>query len=243
MSRSQPQDDRPVNPCKKFLRWASDDKCWRYWDKEAERTVLVAANTPFIVLDVLSTCTGFNDAKNRGIWSNEVRNLKLPMHVKDKDGEVFSGPWKQVKEKVSYAKFCSSVYALAKIGSSYEMVNFQLSGAALGPWIDFVKELGGNEALYADVVVSVGSVEDGKKGRVEYSFPNFKVASNTLTDQARAEAEDADKTLQAYLETYFAASPEGQAAKAHSEDMEAYEPPAPAASPSLPVDEGDDCPF
>ena len=243
MSRTRIEESRPTNPCKMFLRWASGDKCWRYWDKEAEKMELVPHKTPFIVLDQLSTCSGFNDRKNCGVWSNEVRNLKLPMRVQDKDGEVFAGPWREVKEKVHYAKFCASVYAVAKLGDDYEIVNFQLSGAALSGWIDFVKELGGSKAVYGDVVVSVPSVGEGRKGSVNYSFPEFKVVSNTLSDDARAQADEADSILQSYLTAYFAASPEGKAAKAHSEDVEAYQAPAPSAEPSLPAEEEDDMPF
>lgn len=243
MSRTQQEDDRPINPCKKFLRWASGDKCWRYWDKEAEKMEQVAAKTPFIVLDQLSTCSGFNDRKNCGVWSNEVRDLKRDMRVQDKDGEVFSGPWKAVKEKVHYAKFCASVYAVAKIGSDYEMVNFQLSGAALSGWIDFVKELGGQKAIYGDIVIGVPTVGEGKKGSVNYSFPEFKVVNNTLTDEAREKADEADKVLQTYLTAYFAATPEGKAAKVHSEEMQAYKTPEPAPEPSLPAEDEDFIPF
>lgn len=243
MSRTSNTDDRPVTPCKKFLKWKSGKSAWAYWDKENEEEVVVNPKTPFIVLDQLSTCTGFNDRKNSGVWSNEVRDLKQDMRVQDKDGEVFAGPWRDVKEKVHYAKFCSSVYAVAKINGAYEMVNFQLSGASLGPWIDFLKELGGNKAVYGDVVVSVSEVLDGKKGSVNYTYPQFKVVSNTLSDDARTEADRADKELQDYLTQYFAASPEGKAAKAHSENMEAYETPEPQAAPSLSQDEEDEIPF
>jgi hypothetical protein len=78
---------------------------------------------------------------------------------------------------------------------------------------------------------------------VNYSFPEFKVVSNTLSDDAKAKADEADSTLQSYLTAYFAASPEGKAAKVHSEEMEAYEPPAPSPEPTLPDEEDDEMPF
>lgn len=243
MSRSNPTDTAAKNPARKFLKWKSGKSQWVYWDKEAEKEVLVPTKTPFIVLDILSTVTGFNDRKKQGIWSNEVRSLKTDLRVQDKDGEVFTGPWKEVKEKVHYAKFCSSVYAVAKFGDAYEMVNFQLSGASLGPWIDFVTELGGNDKLYEDLVVSISKVNDGQKGSVNYTFPTFKVVSHELSEAAQKEAEDADKVLQGYLKGYFEASPEGKASAAHSKDMEAYKAPEPSPEPSLPDEDLEDLPF
>lgn len=244
MSRSNPQEQKLTNPAKKFLRWNSKDSVWRYWDKEAEEGRTVDMDIPFIVLDCLSTATGFNDRKSCGIWSNEVRSPKDEMRVQDKDGEIASGPWRSIKEKVHYAKFCTSVYAMAKIGYEYELVNFQLSGCALGPWIEFTQEQGGTTALYEDLVVKVGESVEGRKGSVTFNSPQFVVATRTLSEEARQQAEDMDKVLQAYLEAYLANSPQAKAVEQHSKAMEAYEAPEPpdrSADPE-PMPE-DDVPF
>jgi len=242
MSRSNPQEDTAKNPATKFLRWDSDKNVWRYWDKEAEERRELPMNTPFIFLDSLFAATGFNQPKNCGIWSNEVRNVKHQLVVQDKDGEVFSGTWQEVKAKLDYAKFCTSVYAMAKVGDGYELVNFQLSGCALGPWIDFVKEQGGQKELEGDIVLTVKEYEHKKIGRVEFNAPVFGVATRKLTDEARAQAEEMDKTLQQYLAVYLEHSPQAKAVKEHSKSMEAYEAPVPNNAP-IEKDEEDDFPF
>jgi len=226
MSRSKITDDKPTNPAKKFLRWNSDSSIWKYWDKENEEERSIPMATPFIVLDTLSTVTGFNSPKNCRIWANEVRSPKHELRVQDKDGEVAVGPWQTIKEKVSYAKFASSVYAMAKVGDDYELVNFQLSGCSVGPWFDFVKELGGNSKLFGDLAVKVGESKAGKVGRVEFNAPAYTVATRQLSDDARELAKEKDEELQVYLSEYFASSPEGKAAETHSKEMTAYEPPA-----------------
>lgn len=235
MSRSNPSDATQKNPTRKFLKWDSGNSQWKYWDKEKEEELTLDPKTPFIVLDQLATVTGYVKNKKSGLWSNEVRNSnKSDLRVQDKDGEVFTGIWSAVKEKVSDAKFAASVYAVAKINGAYELVNFQLKGCSLGPWFDFVKELGGPQELEGDLVINISSAKPGKTGSVTYNSPVYNVVTRDLTDAARQEATDADKTLQTYLDAYFAASPEGVAGAKHSEDVAAYKAPAPSAEPSFP---------
>ena len=233
MSRSSNTEDKQQkNPAQKYLKWKSGSSQWKYWDKQEEKEVLLAANTPFIVLDVLSTATGFNDRKGCGVWANEVRSLKLPLRLQDKDGEIMSGVWREIKDKVHYVKFASSVYAVINSASGYELVNFQLSGSALGSWIEFVDTLGGPRKLFGDVVVGVPEVKEGQTGSVRYNIPSYAVVKSELSDEAKAAATKADVELQSYLKSYFAASPEGKAAEEHNKDVASYEAPKPTPAPS-----------
>lgn len=240
MSRTN-QTDKPRNPAQKFLRWKQADKCWSYWDKDAEERRKIPANTPFIVLDILSTATGFNDSKNCGIWANEVRNVGDILEVKDKDGAVASGPWRKIKEKVHYAKFAASVYAFAKINGTPELVNFQLSGCALGPWIDFRNDFKGN-VMQDGVVISVTGTKAGKKGSVTFNSPVFEVVSNEISPESEDQANHMDEELQSFLSGYLADSPQARAAKEHSERMEAVQPDAPE-QPDVQEFPEDDVPF
>lgn len=243
MSRSN-NTESIKNPAKKFISWKSSKKTWVYYDKEAEKNKELPINTPFIVLDVLSTATGYNDRKKCGVWANEVRKPSETMELKDKDGIVAKGPWRDIKEKVMYAKFSSSVYAMAKIGDGYELVNFQINGSALGAWIEFTKELGGPRALFGDVVLAIKDTAEGRKGSVTYTSPVFGVVSQTLSDEAKQQAENMDKELQAYLSVYFESSPHQQAARKHSEATQAYEPePTPEPTIAAGADYDDDIPF
>lgn len=203
MSRSNPQDGKSKNPASLFLRWKSEKKAWMYWDKDAKEEKLIDMGVPFIVLDMLSTVTGFNEKLNAGLWANEVRNTKtqsIVLHAGDK--EVARGLWEDVKS-VSGAKFAKSVYAMAKLDGKYQLVNFKMSGCSLGPWFDFVESVGGEHVIYGDTVCCVGDTVEGKKGRNVYNSPVFVVATHDLTEDAKAEALKMDETLQKYLKAYF----------------------------------------
>lgn len=241
MSRTN-NTEKPRNPAQKFLRWRQAKKQWEYYDKDAQESRYIPLNTPFIVLDVLSTVTGFNDAKNCGIWSNEVRRPGDLLEVRDKDGLIASGPWKEIKGKVHYAKFAFSVYAFAKINGTPELVNFQLSGCALGPWIDFRNGMEQGDDIFGDLVVAATSTVEGKKGAVTFNSPKFEIVSRTISPESKEIAEEMDRDLQKYLDGYLAASPQAKAAAQHSEEMQAFQP-EPVGEPPPPVEDEDDLPF
>jgi hypothetical protein len=241
MSRTKQDSDKPKNPSTMFLEWDSEGAQWKYWNKEAEQQMHVPLNTPFIVLDQLSTVKGYNEPQKCGVWSNEVKQLSSPFTVRNKHGVVAQGLWKEIKEKLGYAKFTTSLYAMARIGEEYKLVNFQLSGCSLGPWIDFVKESGGIQALYGDIVIAATGAEHMKKGRVEFDSPTFGIVSRKLSEDASKQADELDNVLQAYLEQYFAGQKldEEDAIEPQAEPVTAtYE-----AKHEAPAYEGDDLPF
>lgn len=202
MSRTR-QTEQSHNPASLFLRWSSDLKVWEWYDKEEKIRKPISKETPFIVLDALSTVAGYVDDKG-GIWANEVRNIREePLRVHIGKEHAFTGLWEEVKTRVPNAKFATSLYAMARVNGEYKLVNFKLSGCALGPWIDFVKELGGMGKLYDNTVVNVSGTVEGKKGKVTFNSPVFKVVSRELTPEASEKADDLDRELQAYLDEYF----------------------------------------
>lgn len=241
MSRST-NTNKPSNPAQHFLRWKQAKKTFEYWDKDAQKAVDVPLSTPFIVLDILATVSGFNERKTTGIWSNEVRDSKHILEVRDKDGLVERGPWRTIKEKLAYAKYTASVYAYAKINDEPKLVNLQLSGCALGPWIDFCSSLGRDE-IYGDLVVAATGTKEGKKGAVVFNSPVFEVVSRKVSDETRELAKEMDAALQAYLESYLEDSPQARAAKQHSEDMQAFEAPEPSPEPAKDHPDEEDFPF
>ncbi len=208
MSRTRQNDEGgSANPATRFLRWKSSEQAWVWYDKEKEANCTLPMETPFIVLDQLATVSGFDERKNAGIWSNEVRSIQRDvLHVHAGKEPVFTGVWREVKANITGAEFASSVYALAKIGDEYQLVNFQIKGCALGPWIDFVKDVGGTKALYENTVIAVTDTEKDKKGATEFYRPVFRVISKKLSPEASAQADEADKKLQAYLDGYFKAA-------------------------------------
>jgi hypothetical protein len=227
MSRSKPTEERAKNPAEMFLEWKSALKSFVYYDKEKKENVSIPTDTKFIVLDQLSTVTGFDDTYGTGYWSNEVRyvgNEELAVCVwdtKSKGKRVLAkGLWKDIKGSVG-AKYAKSIYCMAKIDGEYKLINLKVSGASLTAWIKFTEEAGGDSALYGETVVGIKEIATGKKGAVTYHYPIFEVASKKLSQEAMDQAQDMDKRLQSYLDSYLG----------HEE------------SPALTEEEDDDVPY
>lgn len=195
----------PTNPSTLFAEWDSINSQWKYWDKEAEAEKTLAQATPFIVLDQLTTVKGYNEPQKKAYWSNEVRRPSDKITVRSKDGTEQEGTWRELKSSpiANHIKYTKSVYVLAKVGSTYQLCNFQLKGSSLTAWIEFVDEIGGDKALYGDNVIAVREAIEKKKGAVVYNSPVFGIVSNTLSDEAAQQADEADKVLQEYLEVYM----------------------------------------
>lgn len=220
MSRTNKSNEGMTNPAELFLRWDSENSNWSYWNKEKEVRESIPVGTPFIVLDQLNTVAGYHNTHG-GIWSNEVRKGTDTLRVMAGKGNLLAeGPWLKVKEKTG-AKFAISVYAMANIGGEYKLVNFKLSGCAVGPWIDFVKEIGGRKTLEDDVVVYVKEVVQGKKGKVVYNSPVFAIKTRKLSEEAAKQADEMDTLLQDYLTEYLGREPhkeEHKAGQSHEEE-------------------------
>lgn len=235
MSRTNKSNEGMTNPAGLFLRWDSEHSNWSYWNKEKEVRENIPMGTPFIVLDQLNTVAGFHDTHG-GIWSNEVRKGTDTLRVMaGKGNPLAEGPWLKVKEKTG-AKFAISVYAMASIAGEYKLVNFKLSGCAVGPWIDFVKEVG-RKTLEDDVVLYVKEIAQGKKGKVTYNSPTFAIKTRKLSEEAAKQADEMDTLLQAYLAEYLGREPHKEEHK--QEQTHEAEP----SEPEPAEEEDGDCPF
>lgn len=161
MSRTNKTLDGPIHPCKLWLQWSSDGSIWKAWNKEAKQNdYYESGSLKFIVLDVLSTITGYNDKAQKGYYANEVRSTKDKFRLMC-DGKLMAeGTWEELKPVYTDAKFTASVYAMAKGDTipEYTLVNLKLSGASLGAWIEFVRQIGGNRALYENIVVGLSLI-------------------------------------------------------------------------------------
>ena len=71
MSFSKPKPQKPFN---KTIKWkGSDGGSFVYYDGQNNIEIEI---DEFIVLDELFSISGWNDDKNKGVWSNEVSDLK-----------------------------------------------------------------------------------------------------------------------------------------------------------------------
>ena len=194
---AQPQ----TNPATKFIEWKSNDKCFNYYDKEAQKNVEIHLPFKFLVLDELHTIKGWNDASSSNIYSNEVKFIsKEVMTVKPfKGNEIAKGYYKDIKDKVVAAggHYTKSIYVMLEDGS---LANISLKGSGVQKWGDFTQK---TRNRLADEWVTVAKAEDGKKGAVKFSTPSFSFA-NSISDEEANMADEAFNILESYLKTYLA---------------------------------------
>jgi hypothetical protein len=194
---AQPQS----NPATKFIEWKSNDKCFNYYDKEAQKNVEIPLPFKFLVLDELHCIKGWNDASSSNIYSNEVKFIsKEVMTVKPfKGNEIAKGYYKDIKDKVVAAGgyYTKSIYVMLEDGS---LANLQLKGSGVQKWGDFTQK---TRNRLADEWVIVAKAEDGKKGAVKFSTPSFSFA-NSISEEESIMADEAFNILESYLKTYLA---------------------------------------
>ena len=193
---AQPQS----NPATKFLEWKSNDQCFEYYDKEAQKKVQVPLPFKFLVLDELHTVKGWNDATSSAIYSNEVKYIsKEPMTVKPfKGNEIAKGLYKDIKDKVVSAggHYTKSIYIMLEDGL---LANIQLKGSAVQKWGEFTNK---TRNRLADEWVVVAKALEGKKGAVKFFTPEFGF-EKSLTKNEGLLADNCFNILEAYLNAYL----------------------------------------
>lgn len=202
MSRSQPT---AKNPAVRFIQWGGMEGKISYWDKDAEESIDMpfSAKKPFtfLVLDELSTITGFSEADHAGFWSNEVRNITTDvLTVKTKSGTKAKGVYADIKDKIKAqgAKFAMSVYIAFKDDEGELVIgNMKMAGASLTAWIEFKKKWDVQQ-----IAVQLMGKQEAKKGSTVYFTPVFNAME--VSEATNAAAVALDKELQHYLNIYFA---------------------------------------
>lgn len=218
MSRSNPTADPIVNPTKRWLQWDSNSKQFKYYDKEAPHptdatkkgaNIFVPLPFKFLVLDVLTTVSGFSDAEQSSFYSNEVRNYmgatKVEvLDVKIKGKTVLKGTWDSIKDKAESmdAKFANSIYiGYFDENKNLLLGNIKLYGAPIGPWIATVGTVTKSGRKITDCAFKIVTTKAGKKGSVIWNEPVFEeIKTHPETNEKAIEL---DKVLQDFLESYF----------------------------------------
>jgi hypothetical protein len=201
MSRSNPTSTQS-NPSTRWFEWDSDNSCVKYYDKVEKKSVSVKLPFTFLVLDQTASITGWHESSTSGIYSNEVRSTKASsLLVRSfKGGTIAQGIYQDIKEKTksSGGKFTANVYIAYKDGGEYKIGAIMFKGASLQSWSDFSKA---NRSKLETDAIQIASFETGKKGKVTYTTPTFKVIETSK--EAEAKAIELDKVLQAYLNEYM----------------------------------------
>lgn len=199
MSRSQPN---LTNPAHRFFEWNGAIGEVYYYDKEAKKQFTVPLPFEFLVLDELSTITGFNDDAQSRYWSNEVRNIskdQLRVGLFGK-GIKYIGRYmddQRIKQVPPDANYTKSVYIAFKENDEWVLGNIKFAGAALRAWIDFTKH---NKVQNGKTLLT--GFTEGKKGIVKFAIPTFEYTSSSSDEDEIAVT--LDKALQIYLSQYLA---------------------------------------
>jgi hypothetical protein len=206
MGRSNPNENNvPQNPAKIFAEWKGQG--FVYYDKVKKENVALPKDLKFVVLDELNTIKGFHKPSKSGIFSNEVRNLsKETLTVKSfGDGLIAEGFYKEISDKIKVngGKFSKSVYVgFLRADGTLTLGNIAFTGADLGAWFDFTKDLKDN-SLYKGAVQLTGSKEE-VNGANHYHVPLFGLIDiSAQTDDLAGELQI---TLKEYQKKYFNAA-------------------------------------
>ncbi|HUD76037.1 MAG TPA: hypothetical protein VMQ76_13275 [Terracidiphilus sp.] len=225
MSRSNPTSDSP-NPCTRWHEWNGEKGHVKYYDKEKKENVDLALPFTFIVLDELAVIKGWHESSESGITSNEVRDVrKESMTVKAfKGGPLAEGFYTQIKDKVAAAggHYVANLYVAFKSGDALALGSLQFKGAALGAWMDFRKA---HRKDILEQAIQITGFDEGKKGRVIFRTPKFKLLA--IKEETNTQAVEIDKgVLQPYLADYFKRTRVEQVAQPqiHDEDENRYLP-------------------
>lgn len=195
MSRSTVTES--ANPSTKWFEWSGSTGQLKYWDKNKQENVFVDLPFTFLILDQLSTVTGYSDEFGSGIWANEVRDLRSEyLTVRTKNGILGRGLYDHVKS-LKGVRFTKSVYIAYYEGKELKLGHLKIVGSSLGAWIEFSK----GKNLYHGAVTLSDKVA-AKKGTTKYFVPVFTVKEE-VSEETDAKAKELDKQLQAYLNQYF----------------------------------------
>ena len=194
MSRSKKRDGVP-SPIKKYITFKGSTGTFKYWDKNKNENVELD-DLDIIILDMRASITGFNESLGTGISSNLVKDttketLKVTSYDNGKINTLAEGLYQKIKPDLIKVggKFTQNVICLADVGDGLEIVNIQLSGVALGSWIEFATEYNNGDYYDYQINIKKGNLSKRLKGETvrvtanEESELDIKIKNNPRTKQ------------------------------------------------------------
>ena len=201
MSRQAEFQTTSSNPTKKYFEWKSDDKCFAYYDKETKQNVKVELPFKFLTLMEFHTIKGWNDKNQSGVYSNEVKSIgndELNVRL-FKGNQSVKGVYKEIKDTIIAmgGHYTKSIYIMLEDGS---IANVNIKGSSVQAWGDFTQK---TRSRLSDEWIEVANAIELKKGKVNYSIPEFKFATS-LNDSQCTLADNAYNQLKSYIDGYLA---------------------------------------
>lgn len=201
MSRSKPTNNTP-HPCTRWLEWDGSKGRPRYYDKQEKKQVELEPDFTFILLDQTATVRGWHDPSESGIYANEVRDTRAsPLTVKAyQAGILAEGMYSEIRDRVRAVggHFTNNCYIAYKNDAGLELGCLQFKGAALNAWVEFSKA---NRPIIYKQAVRIDGYQEGKKGKITFRVPVFKMQE--LSDDTNEKAVAVDRVLQEYFDEYF----------------------------------------
>ena len=170
------------NPTTLYLEWSSNDKCFRYYDKEAKENKLLPLPVKFVYLDERQTIGGWSDSNGCSIYANEVKFIgteTLTVKLSKGNETIVKGIYKDIKEKVvvSGGHYVRSIYVVL----DGQLTNIKLKGSGTQAWGDFGQI---NKNKFGTNWIEVNDVVAGKKGSVKFSKPLFSLGAELTESEA-----------------------------------------------------------
>ena len=217
MSRQAEFQTTSSNPTKKYLEWKSDDKCFAYYDKETKQNVKIELPFKFLTLMEFHTIKGWNDKNQSGVYSNEVKSIgndELNVRL-FKGNQSVKGLYKEIKDTIIAmgGHYTKSIYIMLEDGS---IANVNIKGSSVQAWGDFTQK---TRSRLSDEWIEVANAIELKKGKVNYSIPEFKFATS-LNDSQCNLADNAYNQLKSYIDGYLAKQIEVTDAEILNEDTD-----------------------
>lgn len=158
---------------------------------------------PMILLDGDAFCVSGKTTSGEKIKSNTAHrgyDQNLTVWLKDSREQIAFGTWGQIKPTVTdkRGKYTVQLYFLTQKG---KIVVMYLTGRALAEWLKFSQA--NSQALQSSFVFTQGRTDvPGSQGKIGSKVPVFKLSPCTDTSLLN-QADEADRTLQAYFKAYF----------------------------------------
>ena len=154
----------------------------------------------FLTLMEFHTIKGWNDKNQSGVYSNEVKSIgndELNVRL-FKGNQSVKGIYKEIKETIVAmgGHYTKSIYVMLEDGT---IANINIKGSGVQSWGDFTQK---TRSRLSDEWIEVANAIELKKGKVEYSIPEFKFATS-LNDSQSKMADEAYNILKSYIDGYL----------------------------------------
>ncbi len=206
------------NPSTRWFQWSGSEGILSYYDKEKKENIPVLLPFKFIVLDLLHTIKGYDQASKSGVYSNEVKDLSTErLNVRLGRESVAIGIYNVIKDKIkaNSGKYAQSCYIAYKgDDGSMQIGNIMFVGSSLSGgkhmidkktekpidgWIEFSKK---NKSKLNKSTITIEKNPDiCTNGATKFYAPLFDIAP--LDERVLKVAIDLDIELQGYLKAYI----------------------------------------